>query len=295
EQATGTRSLLRMALIEMSEDAVAHAAGADEKKDAQEQLRSLFRDLKADFSPKNLAPFILLALGDFIRENTSAPREALVYYAEVLSRSDSGYVCEALYGRADVYGRGKVPAELEKGIADLGEVDRKSTDTFLQEKALRRKIELHAIAGEWQRVAENAGQYLSRFGNHDGTDADGVSLLLAQAHEKNDKFDDAILLYETLAFSRQSKQIRYSSMACRKWMQLLWQRDQTAADDKPGDRQVAYNGGFRYLENTREQVLRMSDRDKESWAAVAELVKDFAASPGILPMAMPKQSNKKED
>lgn len=200
-----------------------------------------------------------------------------------------------MYGRADVYGRGKVPAELEKGIADLSELDQKSAEAFLLEKALRRKIELLAIAGEWKRVAENAGQYLSRFANHAGADADGVSLLLAQAHEKNDKIDDAIPLYEALGFSRRSKQIRCSSLACRKWMQLLWQRDQPAADGKPGDRQAAYSGGFRYLEATREQVPRMSDTERESRDAVADLVKDFAASPGIVPMVAPNQSNKEED
>lgn len=295
EQTTGARSLLRMALIEVYEDAATRSSNADEKKDADEQLRSLFSDLKTDFSPKDLAPFILISLGDFIREKTSAPREALAYYVEVLSRPDSSYACEALYGRADVYGRGKVQAELEKGIADLGELDQKSVDSFLLEKALRRKIELLAIAGEWKRVAENAMQYLSRFASHAGADADGVSLLLAQSHEKNDKIDDAIPLYEALGFSRRSKQIRCSSLACRKWMQLLWQRDQPAADGKPGDRQAAYSGGFRYLEATREQVPRMSDTERESRDAVAELVKDFAASPGIAPMVAPNQSNKQED
>lgn len=72
EQTTGARSLLRMALIEVYEDAATRSSNADEKKDTDEQLRSLFSDLKADFSPKDLAPFILISLGDFIREKPAA-------------------------------------------------------------------------------------------------------------------------------------------------------------------------------------------------------------------------------
>ena len=83
-------------------------------------VQVLFQNLKADFDLKDLSNYILVKLGDYLRANTSAPREALPYYDEALSRQDQSYRFAALIGRADVYGQSKLPTDLEKAVDDFG-------------------------------------------------------------------------------------------------------------------------------------------------------------------------------
>ncbi|MDB6076787.1 MAG: hypothetical protein JWO82_534 [Akkermansiaceae bacterium] len=58
-------------------------------------MAEIFQDLKNRFAPEDFSTALLIRTGDFLRVTTSAPRQALPYYEEVLKRRDEG-----LYGRA---------------------------------------------------------------------------------------------------------------------------------------------------------------------------------------------------
>ena len=108
------QALLRIALIGVFEEKGKMAAkeensGAASK--AKAMIKVLFTDLKQDFDLKNLSNFILVSVGDYLREKTNSPKQAIPYYEEVLSRTDQSYRFNARFGLADVYGRSDNKAE----------------------------------------------------------------------------------------------------------------------------------------------------------------------------------------
>ena len=116
-----------------------------------------------------------------------------------------------------------------------------------------------------------------------------VSMLLALSYEKQSQINDAIFSYSSICFGNQRGAIAYSAPACKRWMELLWQRNAAGLDGKPGDQQGAYNGGFNYADSTRRIYEKMTQAEKDAWADVEELVKEYEAMPGIKSVAQQKK------
>jgi len=286
---TVARALLRMAVIGVFEEELKKAKEGADRSKAEAMVKVLFNELKAEFSPKDLTSFILVRVGDFIREKTGAPREALDYYTEALSRKDGGYKFEAMFGRADILGRSKSAADLDAGIKDLEEIFANSDKKQQKEKALYRKTELLAAKGDWDKVNQQAKVYLDTKANNFSLYKGPVNVLLAESYEKTNKINDAIFSYSSICFGNQIGNILYSAPACKRWMELLWERDAAAVDGKPGDRQGAYDGGYKYVDMTRRLYDKMTQEEKELWNSVEELVKEYEASPNIKSVAQQKK------
>lgn len=286
---TVARALLRMAVIGVFEDLLKNTKDEGERSKSEAMIKVLFTELKSAFSPKDLTSFILVRVGDFIREKTSTPREALDYYTEALSRKDGGYKFEAMFGRADVLGRSKLPSDLDTGIKDLDEVFANSDKKPQREKALYRKVELLAAKEDWTKVNEAAKLYMDRKNNNFSAYSGPVNMLLAQSFEKMNQINEAIFSYSSICFGNQRGAIRYSAPACKRWMELLWERDQPGVEGKPSDRQGAYNGGYNYVDSTRRIYEKMTQEEKEQWKAVEDLVKEYEARPGIKSFAQQKK------
>ena len=85
------QALLRIAIIGVFEE---QSQKADKEKNevvklsADATIKVLFEDLKSDFEPKTLTNYILVRVGDYLREKTAAPRLGLPYYEEVVGRDD---------------------------------------------------------------------------------------------------------------------------------------------------------------------------------------------------------------
>lgn len=284
------RALLRMAVIGVFEDELKNAKEDAQRSKAEAMVKVLFSELKTDeFSPKDLTSFILVRVGDFIREKTSAPREALDYYTEALSRKDGGYKFEAMFGRADILGRSKAAADLDTGIKDLTEIFENAEKKSQKERALHRKIELLAAKEDWSKVNEQAKIYMDRKTNNFNAYSGPVSMLLAMSYEKTSQISDAIFTYSSICFGNMRGNISFSAPACKRYMELLWERDAAGVDGKPGDRQGAYNGGYMYIDSTRRIYDKMSQEEKEMWNEVEELVKEYEARPGIKSSAQQKK------
>lgn len=286
---TVARALLRMAVIGVFEEVARKTKEDGERVKAEAMIKVLFTELKSEFTPKELTSFILVRVGDFIREKTSAPREALDYYTEALGRKDGGYKFEAMFGRADILGRGKVAADLDVAIKDLTEIFENSDKKVQKEKALYRKVELLAAKEDWAKTNELAKIYLDRKTNNFSMFTAPVSMLLAMSYEKQNQINDAIFSYSSICFGNQRGAIAYSAPACKRWMELLWARNAAGIEGKPGDQQGAYNGGFNYVDSTRRIFEKMTQAEKDAWSEVEELVKEYEAMPGIKSVAQQKK------
>lgn len=284
-----TLALLRIALIGVFEDSLKKAE--KEKKDDlairyRADIKALFTDLKNEFQPKDLTNFVLIRVGDYLREKTSAPKQALPYYEELLTRKQKdGFEFKAMLGIADVKGRSDSVADNKAAVQMLDDVvKRAKDDPSTQGNALFRMVEISGKVGDWDSVEKYARQYLDEKFSKKAAE---VSYHYAVSFDKRNKLNDA-LFYYSMVYSRYRGYIRISAPATLRVMQILWDRDLKAGDEVAGkklemdDRQMAYEKiGYIYVVSTRkirDNNPDMTDQEKRDWDAVAALTKEYEGS-----------------
>ncbi len=281
------RAILRIAIIGVFEAVAKDKENPDKQRAAEAMIIVLFQNLKADFELKELSNYILVKLGDYLRTNTSAPREALPYYDEALSRPDQSYLFQALGGRADVYGQSPQAADLDKGIVDFERIFNDSQEKPEREFALYRIIQILMKKGDYAKAAERANQYLDR---EEGKSlgftkySPEVGLMLAETFDKRNMVDDAIAMYVKV-FSAHMGYIKISAPAIYRWMELSYKRNKGSTG--PGvtsDRQGAYQRGYQYLELTGRFKDKMTADEVKLWERVQKLTDQYEADPNVKSM-----------
>ncbi len=283
------RAILRIAVIGVFETVAKDKENPDKQRAAEAGIIVLFQQLKADFELKELSNFILVKLGDYLRTNTSAPREALPYYDEALSRPDQSYLFQALIGRADVYGQSPQDADMDTGIVDFERILNDSQDKPEREFALYRIIQILMKKGDYEKAAERANQYLDR---EEGKSlgftkySPEVGLMLAETFDKRNITNDAIAMYVKV-FSAHMGYIKISAPAIHRWMELSYKRNTPADPNKPnvaGDRQGAYQRSYQYLELTGRFKDKMTPEEVKLWERVQKLTDQYEADPNVKSM-----------
>lgn len=286
------RAVLRIAVIGVFEEVARKAEAGDAKMKAEAMIKVLFQQLKTDFSPKELTNYILVNVGDYLRKNTSTPREALPYYDEAISRQDQSYRFAALFGRGDVYAMSTQAAELDKAIADFDRVLEDSQEKSERENALYRKIEAQMAKKDFKGATESAKIYLDRPTSGFSKYSAQVGFLLAKSYDERGEINDAIAMYVKV-WSAHMGFVKVAAPAIKRWMELSWQRNLPGNPDKgaEADRQGAYNGGAKYIEATLrpEFQTKMDNEDKALWKQVEALVKTYEADPSIKSLAQQKK------
>jgi tetratricopeptide (TPR) repeat protein len=278
------RALLHIAVIGVFEKEQQKAGENQEAaRRAEAMITVLFRELGAEFTPKDLSPFILVRLGDYLREKTKKPEESLPYYDEAIARNDPTYQFSALFGRADVKGKSASPADLDQAIADLSLVYKDVTSRAQKESALYRLIEISAKKKDHEKVEKLTSEYLDRKGNNFVKWSGPVGLLRGQSFEARGDTESALATYLQV-WSSKIGTIHISAPAIEAWLRLVWQRNKPASDKAPADRQGAYERGYEYVEMTRPFLEKMTPEEKEMWKKVENLVADYQATPGIKSM-----------
>jgi tetratricopeptide (TPR) repeat protein len=280
-----SRALLRSAVIEQVE---ARLDSGDEaaRQQADAQLKSLYQELKSEFEPKDLPAPILLRTGDFLRARTSAPRQALPYYAEVLARKDEVLRFPALLGRAAILAEGS-KEERAAAVQDLQEVVAGTKDPLEREDGVYWLIMTRMKDGDFAAAAESAALYLAPDSGFERLVPE-VRLALARSFHERGMVDEALAAYAKV-WSESAEATRVSVSAMRFWMQICWTRNAPAnAPDHPrSDRQSAYEEGIAFLEKTKPLFDKMASIDQEAWLEIEKLVAEFAATTDVKPVAKP--------
>ncbi|MFK7912034.1 MAG: tol-pal system YbgF family protein [Akkermansiaceae bacterium] len=298
-----TLALLRIAIIGVYEDEIKKAE-KEKKGDLamryQAGIKALFTDLKNEFKPKELTNFVLIRVGDYLREKTSAPNQALPYYEELLTRKKKdGFEFKAMLGIADVKGRASSPADNKAAVTMLGEVvKRAKDDPTTQGNAIFRMVEISAKIGDWDSVEKYARQYLDEKFSKKAAE---VSYLYAVSFDKRNKMNDA-LFYYSMVYSRYRGFIRISAPATKRVMEILWERN-LREGEKVGDReldmddrQMAYQKiGYIFTASTRkirDNNADMTDQEKDDWDSVAALTKEYERSGQVKTMEQVEEERK---
>jgi len=276
------RALLRIAVIGAYEKHAKQTDDPDEKLKAEGTVRALFQELKTDFNPAELTNFILVKLGDYLR-NLAAPREALVYYEEVLNRPDQSYRFDALMGRADILGSSNDRAEMARALEDFERVFQDSQNRQQREFSLMRAIQTNLALGNYDKAAETARLYLNRDEHSFNVYTGRVSKMLADSFDLAGKKNDAISMYLKV-WSAFMGEIRVSAPAMKRWMELVWELNRPATAENPSDRQGAYNGGKQYIMQTERLKPQMQPEELAAWEEVELLVRQYEANPSIEPI-----------
>ena len=285
-------AMLRVAVIGVFNDQLKKAE-ADENKDLalkyNASIKALFKDLKSEFDPKELTNFVLVSVGDYLRTKSAAPKQALPYYEELLSRDDNFGEFRARLGIADVLGDSDDVADNKQAIISLEEVLKRATDDLaVQEEALFRIVEISAKIGDWDKCEASCRKYLDeKYSKNSHT----VSYLFAVSFDKRNKLEDA-LLYYGMVYSRYRGAMSISAPSVQRVLEIMWDRNLKAGaeigqGDKKitldmDDRQSCYQQiGYPYIEGTRkirETHPDMTDEEKVLWDSVAALVKKYETS-----------------
>ena len=273
-----TLAFLRISVINTYEKVVdkANKEGDDSAKSAaQAQVQVLFEDLRGAFNTDDLSPYILVRVGDFLREKTTAPIQAKPYYEAALKHQGHEYKFHALFGMADILAQGS-----EKGLAAeyLQRVIDSPDAKGQKEKALARMVDILFNQGNYTRAIESANAYLSNPKYRKNSLL--VRLTLARARDANGQSEDAMAVFAQV-WATATGTIRYSAPAIHRWMELTWERN---GEDKSGksDRQHAYEGGWRYVDQTKHIAVKLKkdgpQEELDLWNKVKELVLQYEAS-----------------
>ncbi|MGB6223719.1 tetratricopeptide repeat protein [Haloferula sp.] len=270
------RALLRIAVIGVFEDQVKEAGDDEQKRiEAEAGIKVLFRDLKNEFDVKDLSNFILVRVGDFIR-GTNSPSEAVVYYDEVLSRDDKSYSFPALFGRAAVLAEGS-KADQAKAVEDFKRVLADAQEKSDKDRALYQMIITQMAMGEPEAAKDNARLYLDREKGYSSRKME-VSMLLAQAYDEMGMTNDALASYVAV-WNTYKGALRISVPALKRYMELLWQRNQQG--EKVSDRQGAYNAGRSFIDLTRGILDKATQEEVDAWKEIEDLVEEYVADPNV--------------
>jgi hypothetical protein len=274
------RAMLRIEMISRYEEILKNADDEQRKQTAESMITVLFRELKTDFAPKDLDNHALVRIGGQLRTKTATPRDALIYYDEVIGREDKSHRHTALMGRAEVYGLSPMTADIDMAINDYTRVYEESEERAMRELALFRKIELLMKKLEYAKAAEWARIYLDReqtgFLKHSAK----VGLLLAESYDKQNRRDEALCAYEEI-WSVHMGNIMISAPAYTRWMELMWERNRPEAGNQQADRQIARMQGAAYIQLTSCFKDRLSKEELEAWGRVEKLMKAHEAGPDM--------------
>ncbi|GAA5482144.1 tetratricopeptide repeat protein [Haloferula sargassicola] len=274
------RALLRIALIGVFEEQASDPKADDPQKlRANASIKVLFEDLKNEFDVKDLSPFILVRVGDFIR-GTNSPKEALPYYSEALDRDDPEVKFRALFGRAAVLARGS-EAEKKSALEDFKRVIADSQDRGDKDRAMFGMIKTEMDLGQFEKAKADAKSYLDPRDGYN-TSKPEVAMMLAQAYDKLGMQEDALAAYNNVANSYKGA-IRLSAPATKRAMEIAW--DRNGQTGNTSDRQAAYNLGRTYIDLTRRIVdgpdTKASREEIDAWKEVENLVQQYVANPNV--------------
>lgn len=276
------RALLRIAVISVFEDVAAKNEDPAKKREAEAVVQVLFNELKRDFAPADLSSYILVKVGDYLRVNTTNPKEALPYYDEIIGRTDQSYRFAALFGRGDVYARSTAKEDLDRGIEDFKRVYADSQDNAERELALFRTAEAQFAKGDYSTAAETVKLYLDREKNNFSKFSAKAGLLLAQTYDQRKMSGDAMGTYMNV-WSSHMGNIEISAPAMLRWMELSWARNNPEDPAKRimSDRQAAYEKGAEFLSLTGRFKDKLTPSDLALWNKVQALTEVYVADPAV--------------
>ena len=287
------QALLRIALIGVFEEKGKTAAKTENDNEASKasaMIKVLFNDLKKDFNLKSLSNFILVSVGDYLREKTAAPKQAIPYYQEVLERTDQSYRFSARFGLADVYGRSDSASENTKAVEQLIAVYTNSTDNKQQEQALYRAIEVLGKLGKWEEAKGRAKEFLKPELNYNRY-APFVSYVLAQSYDNLGETENALITYFQVYSSYQGL-LKVSAPSLKRYMELLWARNNAAGEKTPADRQFAYETGAKFTKASANilQNAKVPEEEKDLWKEVQSLTQSYEANPNVKALVEEKEN-----
>lgn len=274
-------TILRMAVIGVYEDVLKKVDKTDTATIAtlNAQVKVFFNDLKKAFQIKDMTPFALVKVGNYLVEKTDSPEEAIPYFEEVIKRNDAKNMDFATFGLAQAFGRSKDKAQVAKGIdlmekAIAKEQGKKKPDKKNLENAQHNIAQFYYNSGDYQKAADKAYEYLKDTNKQ--IHRIPVSMLWAKAYDAMKNIDQALIGYQRIN-ANYTGAISVSAPAMKRTMELLYERNKPKPDlDKPSDRLLSYRNGQNYIKLTKGLENKMTIEERQLWREVETLVEKYS-------------------
>jgi len=289
------RAMLRIGVIGVYED-VLKKAGEDValKGKSEAAIKVLFDELRNDFKPKDLSPYILIKLGNYLRDNPRTAKEAIPYYEEVVARKDAQNLMQANFGLADIYVGSSDRNLHEKAVAMLKDIIDKELgkdkigkipDRQTLDKARLRVLRAYSKLGKWAEATTAGEEYMTQVKvNRDRPEA---TFLYAVALKNNNNLDQSII-QQNLLISNYRGLITWSAPAMCEYLDMLVKRGKPEGYTAPGgktqersDKYLAWERARGYLNATRPNLDKMTTEDKELWRKVEQMFNTLEADPNL--------------
>lgn len=279
------KTILRTAVIGVYQDELAQLKPEESEKKAilEGIISAFFKELKNDYKPSDLTPYILLKLGTYIGQ-TDQPLEALAYYDEILKRN-KGYKKEANFGKAIAMGRSSDKGKIDEAVKLMNdelvaERAKPQPDRKSMEEAQMYMVRFQLGKEDYPKAAEEAERYLADKSYNKFKPE--VMFNLGIANVKQGKMDQAIAAFLNLV-NNYKGMIKWSAPAQEELMKAFWQRNNPRVGyEKQSDRYIAWQNGTNYISVTKPNFMKMSVDERNKWRKVEDLVKKYGADPSVM-------------
>jgi hypothetical protein len=104
----------------------------------------------------------------------------------------------------------------------------------------------------------------------------------AELHEQKGELDEAIAACATY-IATAHRPWRLNTQVMELWSRLLWQRNQPAGENKISDREGAYEGAKRWIQQTSRFVEKMSEEEQQAYRRLEAQVEQYGKELGKEP------------
>ncbi len=295
-----TNAILRMALLNSMNEAMASAKRAGKTEEAtglERDIARSFRQMRDAFKPDDLTNFICVQVGNFevdyarrFRPGSSERKQeaemALAYFSKVLERA-TDYQNEATLGKAQALSLSDDSAAQQQAAALFAKLT-SAQDPAVVGPALIGLTDLNMATGNYKGAVESAGKFMNVRGGGTPRERLEMMLKLAEAFCASGEVQKGIQTYFNL-YSQNRGNISFSAPAVKGIMTQLWKRNSPATGDrlqntfKQSDHWRAWNTGLDYVKQIRRAGIdkKMSPSERDLFNEVVLLVEEYSKDAGV--------------
>ncbi len=279
------KTILRTAVIGVYQDELAHLKPEEAERKAvlEGNISAFFKELKNDYKPSDLTPYILLKLGSYIGQSDQ-PLEAIEYYDEILKRN-KGFKRDANFGKAIAMGRSTDKAKIDEALKLMNdelvaERAKPQPDRKSMEEAQMYMVRFQLGKEDYSKAAEEAARYLEDKSYTKYKPE--VMFNLGTSLAKQGKMDQSIAAFLNLVNNYKGL-IKWSAPAQEELMKAFWQRNNPRNGyEKQSDRYISWQNGTNYINVTKPNFMKMSVEERNKWRKVEDLVTKYGADPSVM-------------
>jgi tetratricopeptide (TPR) repeat protein len=225
---------------------------------AEAQIKAAMADMRSRFEMKDLAPYQLGRLGDYLQK-MGRGAEAAPFFEEIIARPGEEGEVFALLGLGRIYLNDKDPSNDDKGVKYMTRL--KNYDRNFAEEGQIEVVRHYVNNKKWAEADAAAGEYAGNKSYNKYNPENWYLMGLARENQGGEKLADAVRAYFR-CYSKYKSYVRYSAPAWRRGAEIQWNR---------GEKENAYKTILQMVQAMQKPVLEASNASEDIKIAKPEV------------------------